>query len=81
MLTATISELRRQLTDLVELAEQGEEVVITRQGKPIARLAPPRTAFGEKAPRERRPATSPAPNLLLSAERAAARLKAGGEGN
>ena len=33
-------EAKTQLSKLVELAEQGEEVVIQRSGRPVARLVP-----------------------------------------
>lgn len=35
-----ISEAKAQLTDLVRRAEAGEEVVLTRHGKPAVRLSP-----------------------------------------
>lgn len=37
----SVSEAKAQLTDLVRRAEAGEEVVLTRRGKPAARLVPP----------------------------------------
>jgi prevent-host-death family protein len=33
-----IKQARQELPDLVDRAEAGEEIVITRQGKPVARL-------------------------------------------
>jgi prevent-host-death family protein len=48
----TIVELHQAEADLeklVEEAEAGEEVVITRDGKPVARLVPP--AAEDQAPR------------------------------
>ena len=36
-----MKEARRRFSDLVKAAEQGESVVITRRGKPVARLVPP----------------------------------------
>jgi prevent-host-death family protein len=33
-----IKQARQQLPDLVNRAEAGEEIIITRQGKPVARL-------------------------------------------
>jgi prevent-host-death family protein len=33
-----IAELKNQLSDLVERAGAGEEIVITKHGKPLARL-------------------------------------------
>jgi len=35
-----ISEAKAQLTELVRRAEAGEEVVLTRHGRPVVRLAP-----------------------------------------
>ena len=35
-----VSEAKAQLTDLVRRAEAGEEIVLTRHGKPAVRLAP-----------------------------------------
>ena len=35
-----ISEAKGKLTDLVRQAEEGEEVILTRHGKPVARIAP-----------------------------------------
>jgi len=37
-------EAKTKLSQLVERAEQGEEIVITRNGKPAVRLAPIATA-------------------------------------
>jgi len=36
-----IAEARNQLTRLIRAVEAGEQVVITRNGKPVAQLAPP----------------------------------------
>ena len=33
-----IRQARQELPDLIDRAEAGEEIVITRQGKPVARL-------------------------------------------
>jgi prevent-host-death family protein len=35
-----VSKAKAQLLDLVRRAEAGEEVVLTRQGRPVARLVP-----------------------------------------
>ncbi len=37
---ASLREMNHQLSRWVELVEQGQEVVITRRGKPIARMVP-----------------------------------------
>ena len=42
----SIAEAKNRLPELIRAVEQGEEVVITRHGKPVAQIAPP--------PRERR---------------------------
>lgn len=34
----SVSEAKGQLTELVRLAEEGEEVTLTRHGKPVARI-------------------------------------------
>jgi prevent-host-death family protein len=40
-----IKQARQSLPDLIDRAEAGEEIVITRQGKPVAKLvAAPKTA-------------------------------------
>ena len=39
-----IKQARQELPDLIDRAEAGEEIVITRQGKPVAKLvAAPKT--------------------------------------
>jgi prevent-host-death family protein len=38
-------EAKNKLSALLDLVEQGEEVVITRHGKEVARLVPPRTVI------------------------------------
>lgn len=43
-----ISEAKAQLTELVRRAENGEEVVLTRHGRPTVRLVP-----AEAAPRRK----------------------------
>jgi prevent-host-death family protein len=37
----SIAEARDSFTSLVRIAERGESIVITRDGKPVAQLAPP----------------------------------------
>lgn len=36
----SVSDAKAQLTDLVRKAEAGEDVVLTRHGKPVLRLVP-----------------------------------------
>jgi prevent-host-death family protein len=38
MMQVSVSEAKAQLTDLVRRAEAGDDVVLTRHGKPAARL-------------------------------------------
>lgn len=49
MVRVGMHEAKTQLSKLVELAEQGEEVVIQRSGRPVARIVPmePRRPVGE----------------------------------
>lgn len=35
-----IADARRQLSDLIDAAQRGEDVVLTRNGWPVARLQP-----------------------------------------
>jgi prevent-host-death family protein len=37
----SIVEAKNRLTELIRAVEDGEKVVITRHGKPVAQLAPP----------------------------------------
>ena len=36
----SVSEAKGHLTDLVKRAEAGDEVILTRRGRPVARLVP-----------------------------------------
>lgn len=47
-----VFEATNRLGQLLDLVERGEAVVITRHGKPIARLMPPRTAINRAEARE-----------------------------
>lgn len=42
MTTVGIFEAKNRLSELVERAARGEEIVITRRGEQVARLVPPR---------------------------------------
>jgi len=44
-------EAKNKLGQLLDLVEQGEEVTITRHGKPIARLAPARPVHSREQAR------------------------------
>jgi prevent-host-death family protein len=39
-ITANIAEAKARLSALIEAVERGEEVVLARAGKPVARIAP-----------------------------------------
>ncbi len=45
-------EAKNTLSALLDLAEKGEEVVITRHGKEVARLVPPRSTTNREAARQ-----------------------------
>jgi prevent-host-death family protein len=40
MVTASVTETRRRLSELIELARRGEEVVIIKDSRPVAALQP-----------------------------------------
>ena len=44
-------EAKNTLSALLDLVEAGEEVIITRHGKPVARLVPPRGSFSREEAR------------------------------
>jgi prevent-host-death family protein len=46
-------EAKTRFSELVERAERGEEVVITRHGKPVAKLVPVRESEAERRERLR----------------------------
>ncbi len=48
----SISEAKAHLADLVRRAEAGDEVVLTRHGQPVARIAPVSAPL--RSPEERR---------------------------
>jgi prevent-host-death family protein len=45
-------EAKNRLGERLDLVERGEEVVITRRGKAVARLVPPKTGFSRPEARE-----------------------------
>ena len=45
-----IHQAKTQLSKLIEAAEQGEEVIIARAGKPVVRLVPVGTARPRRRP-------------------------------
>jgi prevent-host-death family protein len=46
MQTTTVEDVQAHLPELLEHLSTGEEVVITREGKPVARLLPPELPKG-----------------------------------
>lgn len=48
----SVTDAKAQLTDLVRRAEAGEEVVLTRHGKPTVRLAAVAVRPPRRAPKE-----------------------------
>lgn len=66
----SVSDAKGQLTELVRRAEEGEDIVLTRHGRPIVRLAPLKPVV-----------TAEARGKVLEAARAAAaaKLKPDGE--
>jgi prevent-host-death family protein len=45
-------EAKNKLAELLQRAERGEEIVITRRGKPVARLVPVEESGDQKRARE-----------------------------
>lgn len=41
--TISLAEAKAHLSELTDRAEQGDEIIITKRGKPVAILAPVRT--------------------------------------
>jgi prevent-host-death family protein len=52
MRTVGAFEAKNRLGTLLDLVEQGEEITITRHGKPAARLVAPRNMPGSEAARD-----------------------------
>jgi prevent-host-death family protein len=51
MRTVGTMEAKNKLSELLDVVEQGDEVTITRQGKEVARLVPPRGTVNREAAR------------------------------
>ena len=49
-----ISEAKAQLTDLVRRAEAGEDIILTRHGRPAVQLTPARPKLSPDALKEKR---------------------------
>jgi prevent-host-death family protein len=45
-LTVTAADAKAGLSDLLRRAEAGEEIIVTRNGEPVARIAPLRNRVG-----------------------------------
>lgn len=45
-------EAKNKLAELLDLAEKGEEIIITRHGKQVARLGPIQKPFDREAARQ-----------------------------
>jgi prevent-host-death family protein len=50
MRTLTLREAKANFSELIERACRGEEVIISRRGKPLARLVPIGTVKGKRRP-------------------------------
>lgn len=64
-------EAKNKLSELLDLAERGEEIVITRRGKEVARLVPPKGQHSveeARAAMERLRARAKARGLKISIE-------------
>ena len=66
METVSVAATKAHLSELLTRIESGEEIVITRRGKPVARLSPIRQAkkpisslqeFRDQLPRQKIPAS------------------------
>ena len=53
MLSVGIFEAKARLSQLIERVAQGEEVLVTRHGKPVARLVAPEASSDASAQAER----------------------------
>jgi len=58
MKTYTVSEAREHLAEILNSVERGEEIAITKHGKPIARITHPATSANHR--------TVPPPGFLKS---------------
>ena len=52
MKTIGAFEAKNKLAELLDLAENGEEIIITRHGKQVARLGPIQKPFDREAARQ-----------------------------
>jgi len=49
MTRVSISELKAKLSQFLDLVRQGEEVIVTDRGRPVARIGPLRGTTGDDA--------------------------------
>ena len=70
MRSATITEVKNQLSSIIDRVKAGESVVVTDRGQPVATIEPVRTDADEEARLIRlersgiiRPASKPPPSL------------------
>ena len=68
MITVNVHEAKTNLSRLLAKAEAGEEVIIARNGKPVARLAPVQTA-GQASTRRLQGKICPSGQFLRPAAR------------
>jgi prevent-host-death family protein len=54
-----IEEAKSRLANLIERVARGESLVITREGRPLARLGPPEAVTGHREKESRRGVTLP----------------------
>ncbi len=52
MQTMTVAQAKNQLSSLIHVVEQGEDVVLTRHGKPVVRMVAERALPAAKTPAE-----------------------------
>ena len=52
MRTAGVFEAKQNFSELIAAVEAGEQVTITRHGKPVAQLLPPPAAVDSRLPAE-----------------------------
>lgn len=53
MTRVSITELKAKLSQFLDLVRQGEEVIVTDRGRPVARIGPLRGTAGDDARLER----------------------------
>jgi len=76
MKTASISELKARLSEYLDAVRQGDEVLVTHRGRPVARLSPIKSVRQQASRRDLllrtgqlRAPTSPLPKDFLTQSR------------